>query len=277
MKFRILVTAATLLCCSVHAQMREMNYLKESGTKGNVKSVKVIRQEVIDNSGKLTGYRDPTEMILEFDTSGNAVSAVMINGDVTEARQVRKYNSRNLKYEQENYHYGTDCGAVTKYEYDKKDNLTTVTYYNCDGTLRLTERMEYDLNNNLIFKSTNFGKTSDTSLKFKYDGRNNLIEQVLMNRTNGVEQKTTTTYTYDSSNVRKTKSTLDNNGSMTYHVRYEDADHYTAETYDDGKKSYERVYKTEKKNIDSVGNWTEEIYYRDGKAYERVTRYFTYY
>ena len=64
---------------------------------------------------------------------------------------------------------------------------------------------------------------------------------------------------------------------MTYHVRYEDADYYTAETYDDGQKSYEKIYKTEKKNIDSAGNWTEEIIYRDGKAYERVTRYFTYY
>lgn len=62
MKFRILVTAATLLCCSVHAQMREMNYLKESGTKENVKSVEVIRQEIIDNSGKLTPYRDPASI-----------------------------------------------------------------------------------------------------------------------------------------------------------------------------------------------------------------------
>lgn len=201
----------------------------------------------------------------------------MINGDVTEARQVRIYNSRNLKYEQENHHYGTDCGAVTKYEYDKKDNLTTVSYYNCDGTLRLTEKMEYDLNNNLIFKSSSFGKTSDTSLKFKHDGRNNLIEQVLMYVINGVEQKTMINYTYYTNNVRKTKTILDDDGSMSSHVRYEDADNYTAETYNDGKKSYEKIYKTEKKNIDSVGNWTEEIIYRDGKAIERITRYFTYY
>lgn len=254
MKFKLLLFAATLLFCGFHAQMREMDYLKESGTKGTVKSVKVIRQEVIDNSGKLTPYRDPVECVLEFDRSGNAVSALMINGDVTETRQVRKYNSRNLKYEQENYNYGTDCGAVNKYEYDKKHNLTVVAHYKCDGTLRLTEKMEYDKNNNLIFKSNSSGQKTNTWLKYKYDELNNLSEQSLFAVIDDVEEKTTMIYTYDSNDVRKTKTTLDKNGRVISDVRYEDADNYTAETYSDGKKRYETIYNAEKKYIDSAGN-----------------------
>jgi YD repeat-containing protein len=83
--------------------------------------------------------------------------------DVTERRELRRDDKGRLL--EEIKFYGDDTGERTEYQYDDKDNVSSIVYYDEEGNFSSREEMRYN---------------DDASLteRIRYDGENNVTERL---------------------------------------------------------------------------------------------------
>lgn len=208
--------------------------LEESGMKGKIKQM----TDLVNNhpSGRFI-ETDSEEEKTEYDVM--RVLDFYPNG-----------NLKNLRLILEN---GT---TVQKYLYDKDSLLSEVQYFE-NGKMRSYETYTYNskgLKENIAVKDTS-GALVQT-VKYKYDGKGNKIEQVDLFPGG---EKQIQTFKYDHKNQLVEKTTQKNGVSTGIKEKYlydKDGNLSEISSEDTMFDSFTMVQRIRYKETDSLGNWT---------------------
>ncbi len=260
----IILAFYTIAICYGQTNTYKKNALELANLKGNVKQITITRYTVIEKFGEIQKDSFNYKNITKYDRKGNELESKSYNFNGSlDNTYIMKYDEKNNKIEQNGIR--PDGSTIIKIIYDIKGNEKEYNNYNSDGSLNFKTITKYDSDGN---KTEQNNYHSDGSLYGKsiYSHKSNLsVENI---------------YTFDGSLFLKYIVKFDKKGNTKESNCYITEDSLLSKSiynYDkrnniiecntsnilDNRKSSIVTYKYE---YDYIGNWANEIEFKDGKA-----------
>jgi len=268
MKFRglfiVIVFIFSVITISLKAQIK-MLYDTEKSEKNRFdryinsgyNNIQIFRIDLYESEGeadtslvyKIT-ISDDKNIVTEIDIVSESKTVVKLYGKITSreitdnsgqlvGKTLYTYNNEGIIIKRELY-FGNIKALDEIYEFESRNN-GEVKYYSADGTLISNSIFKFDGQNNLLeeLKYNSMGEV-EQKYEYTYDSKGRMIEEriILQN-----EQKTVTNYSYDENNNIIEEQTKDNNENILSYNKYAyEGDKLIEEISDSRDSKLRRLY-----------------------------------
>lgn len=295
----------TLIETKYFSKEHNGNFIKDRLIGKDFSMFNAHRKPVENKHYNANGLLSTTQY--KYDQNDNLIAYIKFgeNGELIR-KETYKYDGFNNEIEKSVFNYNGKLEFKIISDYDKNNKILSKNkigpygkkktvfknYYNDKGYL--TEEHMYDLLGGLVkivHTFDSFGRKTETKLynakgkleekqSFIYDEKNNLVENIVYNEPGFMPQKTSFLYDQKSNLIEKKRYNTDGQ------LLEKDTHEYT---YDSNNNLIEEKHShfylgTNESNesskyltFDRKGNWTEKLFFENGKLYSIIERVFEYY
>ena len=257
------IVALMFMMCSSSKKIdgEKESDLTKKGLVGDVKSVRIIDYEAVDNFGKIEkgepksvgGYMTykgiwtlPIANYMEFDRNGNkTVEASYTYSGKLHRKWIYRYDKGRRT---ERNAFDANASHLLKwiYKYDAKGNIIESNIYKTNGSLSSKETYKYDNVGNLIEENQYKADGSlDSKEVYRYDSKRNRIETVKYDSNLKATDKVVFKYDSRGREIEETRHWADGSIRDIYTYKYDNRGNLAEyiDSDDDGDISERETYK----------------------------------
>jgi hypothetical protein len=198
------IAGAAIAACAtdVTSKTAKKTDLEEAGLKGKVASVEETTYDAVEKFGEISkGKRreGSSHSLHKYDEKGNCIEENKYNSDGRlDSKYIYRYDEKGNQTEMNSYNSDGSLDRKYTYRYDEKGNRTEMNRHNSEGNLEYKTTWKYNEKGNITEES---GYNSDGSMMgkiaVKYDEKGNRIEMNTNNSDGSLSAQANCEYKYD--------------------------------------------------------------------------------